>query len=270
MTDKTMLDCYMEANENTKSIKDKNARDLRTEELAYELAIKYGIRDRKQNAVMENKRKQLFTANDKNSPDYKPKKYVTSDMSKTAYGQVLMSVTDLEDVYEVLSHLYNTDLEDIHEMKSRPFYYAKDTINHYDNPNNRAAIGLTQDEHKELVSKQKKMTKEDILDKALLRKAHSLHQQLRALLKDVNTLDRIEVLEDEVVALKKESVERKADDVIQDVKIKRLEELTGIEELPKKEQCKLLLKTGLTKKDIADRLGVTVRTVQRWEKEKEE
>ena len=266
MTNKTMLDCYMEANEDTKSIKDKNARDLRTEELAYELAIKYGIRDRKQNAVMENKRKQLFTAKDRTSPDYKPKRYVTSDMSKTAYGQVLMSVTDLEDVYEVLSHLYNTDINDIHEMKSRPFYYAKDTINHYDNEDNRAAIGITQEEHKKLVSKQKKMTKQDILDKALLKKAHSLHQQLRALLKDVNTIDRIEVLEDEVVALKKESVERKADDVIQDVKIRRLEELTGIEELPKKEQCKLLLKTGLTQKDIADRLGVTVRTIQRWGK----
>lgn len=266
MTDRqyTIEDCEREARELTSHIKNEKVRMLEYEHIRNKLRVEHGLTDTNKEWYLHKRLQQTLLDIKKLDPDYSHKLYASPSMGKTAYGHTLLSEKDLDEIYTLLCEHYNLTDSELSEIKSNKYYYTKDTVNHYDNEENNPVNGITQEEHKQAVSIQKQLSKEGILNKRSINKASTLNQLLFDLRWYLKNLHRLTHLQEENTDLKSEVESLKATDVVHDNKIKRLEELTGIEQLSKKEQAILLDKANISSKVIASTLDVPYRTVRRW------
>lgn len=266
MTEKqyTIEDCEREARELTSHIENEKGRMLEYEHIRNKLRVEHGLTDTNKEWYLHKRLQQTLLDIKRLDPNYPHKLYASPSMGKTAYGHTLLSEKDLDEIYTLLCEHYNLTDSELSEIKSNKYYYTKDTVNHYDSEKNHPVNGITQEEHKQAVNIQKQLSEEGILDKLSLRKSSTLNQLLRKLSKDLKILQRIVKLEEDNKGLHHKVESLEATDVVHDSKIKRLEELTGLEGLTDKDQVFLLDKAGISKKVIADTLGVSYRTVRRW------
>ena len=201
----------------------------------------------KQFKVISAKAEQLVKEHHINSPDYAPKEYWGLEIAAFAYGVVLETGCSANEAMKFAAEWFSKPEGWVELTKNNPFFYAKQVVNRMkDHP------------------RQKRMVKNKTIDLAHIKRSDTVNQQLRRL-RYYRTLDeRINVLEDQVSATQKEVELLKVADEEKQSDIDILFQNAGLLKLSPQEKAKHLLSRGFAKKVIAERLGVSERTLRRW------
>lgn len=184
--------------------------------------------------------------------DVSPRKYADLEMGVQSFLNVLENDLLYQDALDDAAISLGRGQEYATETKHSPYRYSKDVVKaHKDNA-----------------------TLKDIKDTVRLRdiditKSSTLWQL-------INLLSRKKELYDQFIELV-ELVERQGNDIetlkaensLQDADINTLKEMVGVEDLPNKDKAYILFSKNIKTPQIAEKLGVSARTVRRWKKEYE-
>jgi len=201
----------------------------------------------KQFKVISAKAEQIVKDKHINSPNYTPKQYWGLEIAAFAYGVVLETGCSANEAMKFAAEWFSKPDDWVELTKNNPFFYSKQVVNRMkDHP------------------RQKRMVKNNTIDLAHVKRSDTVNQQLRRL-RYYRTLDeRINVLEDKVQNSEKEIELLKVADEDKQSDIDMLFQNAGLLKLSPQEKAKHLIDRGFAKKIIAERLGVSERTIQRW------
>lgn len=182
-----------------------------------------------------------------------PRKYADLAMGLQSALNVLDNNILYQDALDEAAVMLGRDVQYALDTKNSPYKHSRDVV--------RA--------HKDNTTLQEMKTTVKLKD-IDLNKTTTLWQFINLLSRNKELYDQFLELLDTVKKQGEDIESLKAESSLQEVDISSLKELVGLEDLPDKQKAVILLKKGIKTKRIAEKLGVSERTIQRWGKENNE
>jgi AraC-like DNA-binding protein len=203
--------------------------------------IQEGTLDRKYcMGYLEHRQKAIFAnLTTKDKADGKEYNYPSLVFGQWAYHHVLEDDLSYNEAMEVAAKCLGKDAEWIQEVKHKRFNHSKEVY----------------EMHKEHPV-QKAIQSSGHLDKATLTNSRSVTQL-------VKRLSFYKGIHEEIEALKENATKLRMDLDVNEVRVDHLYKAINTD-LPPSEQAGLLKEKGWKVKDIAEKLGVSRKTVSRW------
>lgn len=178
-----------------------------------------------------------------------PRKYADLEMGVQSALNVLNNDLLYQDALDEAALMLGRDTQYALDTKNSPYKHSRDVVKaHKDNPT---------------LQDMKLTVKLRDID---LNKTTTLWQFIHLLSRNKELYDQFIELLDTVKKQGEDIESLKAESSLHEVDISSLKELVGLDDLPNKQKAIILLKKGIKVSQIADKLGVSERTVQRWRK----
>ena len=182
------------------------------------------------------------------------------DLTPRKYADLAMGI---QSALNVLDNdlLYQDALNEAALMLGRDTQYALDTKN---SPYKHSKAVLRVHKDNPTLKELKNTVKLRDID---LNRTTTLWQFIHLLSRNKELYDQFLELLDTVKKQGEDIESLKAETSLHEVDITTLKELVGLEDLPHKQKALIMLGKGIKASQIADKLGVSERTVQRWRKD---
>lgn len=166
--------------------------------------------------------------------DYKPKEYVSREFTDDCYRTILEGCEDYRSVLLSVSKKHDKSEEWLKGVRHERIFHAKDVVDSYD-------------DH----PKQVDMSHRKVINKNHLKSSNSVVQLVKTLEGYRNIYDYLVSMEERLAALESDNETIKVD-------------VNNLKRDSKIEKAKKMDNVGMDKKMIAEKLGVSVKTIRRW------
>lgn len=188
------------------------------------------------------------------------KEYISFDLSKYAYSTLLSKdITSVDEVFKLLSDIFQLDSDTIEQLRYNNYVHGAKVVMYFDKKSN-----CQSEQEVSAYSKQKRISKNGVLDRKSLKGAKTINSQLHTLHNNKKASDKMDNLSEKLESVEDELDSVKAVTTIHDDNLSKLNDILGIPKQSRDEIMIILRERGFTYEKIAKVVGVNKRTVIRF------